>query len=151
MTLVNKKSNDEAENVFTDVIQKYSGTIFAEKSKLELGIIALDGKQYEAANPYFQDLAENRTDEIGAQAQYYYGVSLFNQNNINDAITAFVRVGTSFPAYDEWVTWSCLKLGDCYSKLKDNQRAKEMYRVVLLKHKNDDYGKEAKAKLRGVR
>jgi TolA-binding protein len=151
MTLVNKKNDDEAENVFTDVIQKYNGTIFAEKSKLELGIIALNKKQFETADPYFQDLAEKRTDEIAAQAQYYYGVSLFNRNNINDAITSFVRVGTSFPAYDDWVTKSCLKLGDCYSKLNDNQRAKEMYRSVLSKHKNDDYGKEAKAKLRGVR
>ena len=101
--------------------------------------------------PDLQDLAQNRTDEIGAQAQYYYGVSLFNQNNFNDAITAFVRVSTSFAAYNDWVTKSTLKLGDCYAKLKDNQQAREMYRSVLAKHRDDDYGKEAKAKLRGIR
>jgi TolA-binding protein len=151
MTLVTKRNNDEAENVFTNVIQKYGGTVFAEKSKLELGIIAIDDQKYETANPYLQDLAQNRTDEIGAQAQYYYGVSLFGQNDFNDAITALVRVSTSFAAYDEWVTKSLLKLGDCYLKLKDYPQAKEMYKSVLSKHKNDDYGKEAKAKLKGIR
>jgi TolA-binding protein len=151
MTLVSKKDNAAAENVFSDIIQKYSGTVFSEKSKLELGIIALGSKQYETANTYFQGLAQNRTDEVGAQAQYYYGVSLFEQENVNDAITALVRVGTSFSAYDEWVTKSCLKLGECYYKLKNKQRAREMFHLVLSKHRDDEYSKEAKAKLRGIR
>ncbi len=151
MTYINKKDQNEAANVFNQIIQNYNETIFAEKSKLELGLISIAAKQYDVAKPYFQDLAQNRTDEIGAQAQYFYGVSLFDQKDYTDAITAFVRVGTIFPAFDEWVTKSYLKLGDCYIQLKDDAKAKEMYRIVFTKHRGDEYGKEAITKLRKLR
>jgi TolA-binding protein len=151
MTLAIKNSLDDANAVFQQVIQDYSGTVFADKSKLELGIVALDAKKFEEAETYFQDLTQNRTDEIGAQAQYYYGVSLFDQKNYDEAITALVRVNTIFPAYDEWVSRSYLKLGDCYVKRNDKERARELYRNVYSKHKNDDLGIEARTKLRDLR
>ncbi len=108
-------------------------------------------KQYDDAMPYFQNLVQNRTDDIGAQAQYYLGESYLEQKDYDDAITAFVRVGTIFPAYNEWVTKSYLKLGDCYTDTKDFARAKEMYKAVLTKHKGDVYGKEAGIKLRKLK
>ena len=81
-------------------------------------------------------------------SQYYYGLSLFDQQNYNDAISAFVRVRTVFSLYDEWLTKSYMALGDCYVKLDDKRKAEEIYRVVISKHKNDRYGKEARDKLR---
>ena len=151
MTYLNKTSADSASQIFNQIIQNYDGTIFAEKSKLQLGLISMRAKQYADAQPYFQDLAQNRTDDIGAQAQYYLGESFLEQKDYDDAITAFVRVGTIFPAYDEWVTKSYLKLGDCYADTKDFSRAKEMYRIVITKHKGDIYGKEARTKLRKLK
>jgi len=79
------------------------------------------------------------------------GVTLLETKKYNDAITALVRVGTNFPNYDEWVTRSYTSLGDCYEKMKDYSKAKEMYRLVISTHKGDDLGKEAQAKLRRVR
>ncbi len=151
MTLIISQDSVDAQNVFNKVIQSYGNTVFSEKSKLELGIIALSSGQYDTAITYFQNLSQNRTDEIGAQAQYYYGIALFNQGNYDGAINAFLLVQTSFPGYDEWVTKSYLKLGDCYSKTKDYERAKEMYRLVYKNHRTDDYGKEARIKLRKLR
>ena len=123
MTYLNKTSPDSAAQVFNQIIQNYDGTVFAEKSKLQLGLISMRAKQYADAQPYFQVLAQNRTDDIGAQAQYYLGESYLEQQDYNDAITAFVRVETIFPAYDEWVTKAYLKLGDCYADTKDFSRA----------------------------
>lgn len=151
MTYLNKTSPDSAAQVFNQIIQNYDGTVFAEKSKLQLGLISMRAKQYADAQPYFQVLAQNRTDDIGAQAQYYLGESYLEQQDYNDAITAFVRVETIFPAYDEWVTKAYLKLGDCYADTKDFSRAKEMYRIVFTKHKGDIYGKEARTKLRKLK
>lgn len=151
MTYLNKTAPDSAMQVFNIIVQNYDGTIFAEKSKLQLGLISMRAKQYEDAQPYFQNLAQNRTDDIGAQAQYYLGETYLEQKQFDNAVTAFVRVGTIFPAYDEWVTKSYLKLGDCYTDTKDYSRAKEMYRIVLTKHKGDIYGKEARTKLRNLK
>jgi len=151
MTLVANDDSADAQNIFNQVIQSYSNTIFSEKSKLELGIIALRSNQYDEAITYLQDLAQNRTDEIGAQAQYYYGTVLYNEGNYDEAINAFLRVQTGFPAYDEWVTKSYLKLGDCYNQMKNYEQAKEMYRLVYKNHHSDNFGKEARIKLRKLR
>ncbi|MCF8242140.1 MAG: tetratricopeptide repeat protein [Melioribacteraceae bacterium] len=138
----------EAYKTFNEVISFYDGNIFAAKSKIELGILELTRGSYETAGQLFSELGENRIDDIGAQAQYLYGVSLFDQNKIEQAIAAFVRVRSVFSTYDEWYTKSLLKLGDCYVKLNDRGKARDMYRAVLKRHNNDEYGREANSKLR---
>lgn len=147
---IEKGDIPQAYESFNQVIQYYDGTIFAANSKFELGLLELARKNYETADMLFRELAENRIDDIGAKAQYHYGLSLFEQNKIDDAITAFVRVRFVFSAYDEWLTRSFLKLGECYEKKNDPQKAKEMYRTVLNRHKGDSYGTEAQNRLRSL-
>ena len=118
--------------------RSFPGNIFTEKAKLEMGLIDLATKRYESADMFFKSLAETRNDETGAKSQFYYGLSLFEQDKYNDAISAFVRVRTVFSAYDEWVTRSFLKLGDIYITLNDLEKAKEMFRSVASKHKGDE-------------
>jgi TolA-binding protein len=148
VTLTNNNNFDEAYTDFAELISDYPGSLFADKAKLELGIIEMAAGRYDNADSYFSGLAQTRTDELGAKGQYYLGLSLFEQDKITEAITAFVRVRTIFSAYDEWLTKSYLKLGECYTKIKDEVKAKEIYRAVLSRHKGDDYGKEAQKRLR---
>jgi TolA-binding protein len=135
---------------FNYLIQYSEGTIFAANAKFEIGLIELARKNYETCDMIFRELSENRNDDIGAKAQYYYGQSLFEQDKIDDAISALVRVRFSFSAYDEWLTKSYLKLGECYEKKDDKLKAKELYRLVLTHHQGDDYGKQAKKKLQAL-
>jgi TolA-binding protein len=149
-TLANKNDPEDAYSVFSQVMQNYPNTIFSEKSKLELGLIELAAKRYDNADNYFQDLAGNRTDELGAKGQYYYGLSMMDQDSLDDAIDAFQKVRSFFPGYDEWVTNAYLQLGECYTKKNELQKAKNVYRDVLAKHRGDDFGKEALKKLRAL-
>ena len=151
MTLIDMGQDSAGAEVFNNISDTYGGTVFAAKSKLELGIMQMVAKQYGAAESYFGDLAANRTDDIGAKAQYYLGVSAFDQGNYTEAITALVRVRTIFPSYEEWVVKSYMKMGECYLKLKDNKKAKEMYRIVYTKHRGDPFGDEARKKLRAIK
>jgi TolA-binding protein len=96
-------------------------------------------------------IAEMQNDELGAKAQYHYGLSLFEQERITEAISAFVRVRTVFSNYDEWLTKSLMALGDCYAKLEDNHKAEEMYRNVISRHKNDAFGNEARERIRQLK
>lgn len=148
LTLSNMKKLEDAYSVFSQVMQNYPNTIFSTKSKLELGLIELAAQRYDNADNYFQDLAESRTDELGAEGQYYYGVSMMEQNKIDDAIESFIKVRNFFPGYDQWVTSAYLKLGDCYTQKKEIAKAKDVYRDVLAKHRGDQYGTEALKKLK---
>lgn len=145
-----KKNNkpDDAYSVFEQIVNNYEENVFSEKAKVELGLIEMQRNNLDKAVQYFKDVAERRPDDIGAQAQYYSGVVLFNQNKITDAITALVRVRTVYSAFDEWYTRSLLKLGDCYVKIKDRNQARDMFRAVLSKHPTGEFAQEARKKLR---
>jgi len=150
-TLANKGDISKAYEVYSELLQNFPGNVFTEKAKLEMGLIDLAIKRYESADLFFKNLSETRNDETGAKAQFYYGLSLVEQEKFNDAISALVRVKTVFSVYDEWVARSFLKLGDIYIELNDFNKAKEMYRSVIAKHKGDAYGQEAQNKLRGLK
>ncbi len=149
-TLSKNGQINDAYNLFAQIINYYDGNIFASKSKVELGIIELNNKNYENAGLLFKEAGENRLDDIGAQAQYLYGLSLFNAGDYKESITALVRVRSVFGAYDEWFTKSLLLLGDCYVKLNDKKQARDMYKAVMIKHNSGPYYKEANLKVKGL-
>lgn len=150
VTYGNKAQPDSAYGVFQDVVQNYSENIFADKAKFELGLIDLAGNRYANAVFYFANLAESRTDDIGAKAQYYLGVTYNEEDSIQNSIQAFEKVRSIFSAYDEWLTKSYMELGDIYAKQDSLDKAKEYYRAILAKHRGDQFGKEAQTKLRQV-
>lgn len=147
---VKLEDTQSAYETFFEIINYYNGTIFSAKSKIELGLLEIKRENYENAETYFRDLGENRLDDIGAHAQFLYGLSLFEQKKYNEAISAFVRVRSVFSTYDLWYTRSLIMLGDCYAKLNDKKNAREMYRAVISKHSRDELGAEARRKLNAL-
>lgn len=150
MACIAKGDVSKAYDDFNYLIQYYSNSIFAANAKFEIALVEVARKNYETSDMLLKELSENRTDDLGAKAQYYYGISLFDQNKLDDAISALVRVKFAFAGYDEWLTNSYLKLGECYEKKQDTEKAKEMYRIVINRHRNDQYGIEAQNKLRAL-
>lgn len=151
MNLNNKGDQASAYDVFDEVVLYYDGTIFADKARLELGLIELKSKRYSNASKYLTTLHSRRTDDLGAAAQFYAGQLLLDQGKTSEAVTAFVRILNSYPNYEEWVVKSYLKLATCYELMKDVKKAKEMYKLVLERHKDDEYGKEAQQKLKRLK
>jgi len=137
----------KAYEAYNEIINYHDNTVFSAKSKIELGLLELASGRPESAEPLFRSQSESKIDDLAAKAQYYLGVALFEENKTEEAISALVRIRSVFSMYDEWLTKSLIKLGDCYVRLKDKQKAKEMYQAVLIRHKNDSYSTEAKNKL----
>lgn len=133
------------------LIMYYDGNIFADRAKIELGIIELARGNYQNAEDLFKEVGEKKLDDVGAEAQFYYGVTLQEQQKLDEAISAFVRVRSVFSSYDEWFTKSLLKLGECYHAQEENAKARDMYRSVITRHKNDEFGKEAAEKLKELK
>ena len=144
------KNESEAYKAFEEIIKYYDKTLFSDKAKIKIGIMEIENGRSANAEALLNEVAQNRSDDIGAMAQYYVGVARFEQKNYDTAISALVRVRTIFSNYDEWYTKSLLKLGDSYLKLKDKNNAKKLYRTVIKNHPRDRYGKEARKKLRKI-
>lgn len=141
----------KAYDIFDEVVIYHDKNIFADKARIELGIIEMNSKRFDNALKYFTQLTLSRTDDIGAKAQYYQGMAYLLQGKNQEAITAFVRVTNLFSSFDEWVAKAYLELGTTYEKIGDKEKAKEMYRIVLSKFKTDEYGKEAQKRLRKIK
>jgi len=147
---VNEERDNEqsaAFNTLNRIIDEYQGSVFVEKAKVEVGLIELQRKNIESAQKYFKEVAEKRPDDTGAEAQYYYGASLYDQDKIQEAITELVRVRSVYSLFDEWYTRSLLMLGNCYIKLNDKKQARDMFKTVLSKHPTGEFAQEAKRKL----
>jgi len=132
---------------FEELATYHRDDLFADKAKFEMGLIDLAAARYDLANKYFLEIAENRIDELGASAQYHYGLSLYEQDRFTEAISALVRIRTVYSIYDEWLSRSYLLMGDCYVELDDKRKAEEMYRVVVSRNKGDQLGEEARQKI----
>jgi len=137
----------KAYGTFEELAMYHRETIFADRAKFEMGLIDLATGRYDVADKHFLDVAEKRTDDLGARSQYYYGLSLFDQGKYSESISALVRVRTVYSQYEPWLSRSYLLLGDCYVKLNDKRQAEEMYRVVVTKHKGNELGEEARQKI----
>jgi TolA-binding protein len=151
LVLVDLKNFQDAYDTFTDVISLFPKSIFAEKSKLEIALIELFLKRFDKAVELLTNLSRNRTDDIGAKAQYYLGYSFFEQKKFTQAIDEFARVRNFFSRYEEWAINSIILTGDCYVELKDKRKAEEMYRLILTKYKGTQFAKQAQDKLRKLR
>lgn len=147
MAYIKAEDVQKAYGTFEELAMYHSETIFADRAKFEMGVIDMAASRYSEADKHFLDVAEKRTDDLGARSQYYYGLSLFEQARFSESISALVRVRTVYSQYEPWLSKSYLLLGDCYVKLNDNRQAEEMYRVVVVKHKGNELGEEARQKI----
>jgi len=137
----------KAYGTFEELVMYHRGDIFADRAKFEMGVIDMATGRFEIADKNFLEVAEKRTDDLGARSQYYYGLSLFDQGKYSESISALVRVRTVYSQYEPWLSRSYLLLGDCYVKLNDKRQAEEMYRIVITKHKGNELGEEARQKI----
>ncbi len=147
MAYIKVEDVQKAYGTFEELALYHPETIFADRAKFEMGVIDMAAGRYSGADGHFLDVAEKRTDDLGARSQYYYGLSLFEQTRFSESISALVRVRTVYSQYEPWLSRSYLLLGDCYVKLNDKRQAEEMYRVVVTKHKGNELGEEARQKI----
>ncbi len=137
----------KAYGTFEELAMYHRETVFADRAKIEMGLIDLATSRFVEADKNFLDVAVSRTDDLGARAQYHYGLSRYEQGKYPDAVSALVRVRTVFSQYEPWLSRSYLLMGDCYMKMNDKRQAEEMYRVVVTKHKGNELGEEARQKI----
>lgn len=149
--LLSKGDISEATATFNDIIIYYDQSPFVANAKYELALLEMSRKNYNSSDKLLRELSTGQTDDVGVKAQFNLGISLMEQSKYNDAISAFVRIINVFTEFDDWVTRSYMKLGECYVSLSDIQKARDMYQKVVSRNTNDEYTKEAQKKLKQLK
>ena len=138
-------------NEFTRVSREHAGTPAADLSLMALGILKREDGANSEAMEIFRGVGSKRTDDLGAEAQFRIGETLFLQANYKEAVTQLLRVRYVYPSATDWIARGYLKLGECYEHLEEKGKAREAYQTVLNTHKENEFGKEAGRKIKGMK
>jgi tol-pal system protein YbgF len=139
---------DQADAQFTLMAAAHKGHLYGDKSLIGLGTVRQKQQVYNEARRILSEVAARRSDEVGAEAQLRIGETLFLQLQYKEAITAFLRVKSVCPTSRENIARSYLRMGECFEKIRNIQKAQEAYRFVLRMHRDDEFAREAERKLR---
>ena len=146
VVLKSTNQTDDAVRKFEATITQYPKSAASDRSRVALGWMNQSVENYTRALEYFKAVATNRTDELGAEAQYALGVTQQSSNNYSEAILSFLRVKYVFPSAEDWITKAYFNLGDCYEKTNQKQKAKEAYNIVIKQ--GGELAAEAEQRLR---
>ncbi|MBX2992900.1 MAG: tetratricopeptide repeat protein [Bacteroidetes bacterium] len=151
MTLLAAEMLENAEGHFSSVGAGHKGSLFGDKCLIGYGLVKQKKLEFAEAVQVFTDVASRRTDEVGAEAQFRVGETLFLLQQYREAVLALQRVREVFAAHKDIVARATLKMGEGYEVLSEKAKAQEAYQSVLRSHKNDEFGREAERKLKGLR
>lgn len=97
--------------------QEYEGGLRVnagnEAASVGLGKVALAENNFDEATNILAPIADRNTTDIGAEAQFYLGLILQNQNNYEAAIAEYAKVKILFEAFDNWVSLGMYNSAEC--------------------------------------
>jgi TolA-binding protein len=132
---------------YRTVADRYPGTDYGDRCRFRVAMYFRQNNLFDSARTHLTRLATSRNDELGAEAQYRIGELFQREKRYAEALEAFLKNKTAFTGLEDWYTLALLNAGACYEALRQNDLAKEMYRLVSTRRSGDDFGKTAQQRL----
>jgi TolA-binding protein len=85
---------------------------------------------------------------VQAEAQYWTGMSYFEKDDFEKAVTELLKVSYSYETYTQWAASAELQAGEAYQKLDSKEKARRIYNRVIEKYgSGSQWGTLAKQRL----
>lgn len=121
------------------------------QAEYDAALATLRAGKPEAARKRFESfLASWPKSDLAANARYWIGESLYNQDRFADAIISFRQVHQEHPKHDKAAA-ALLKMGMAYQKLGDAQNAKFYWEALLSDYPKSDPAGLARKMLSGLK
>ncbi len=149
--LITKSDSTQALSLYKKSADMAQGE-YSYQSLYRLAMLFRQREQNDSARAYFTRIG-SYTDNVSlsAEAQYRIGELYLAEKNYQKAAETFESVKSHFDGVEDWYTLSLINLGECYEKLLNNAKAKEVYQTVIILHPADDYGKTAQSRLKRLK
>lgn len=131
---------DQAKQEYESALQVNANN---EAAKVGLGKVALANDNYDEARDLLFPIAERSTTEIGAEAQFYLGKILQEQNEFNTAIEEYAKVKVLFEAFDYWVSESMYATAECHIRLGNRGEAMTVLNSIISNYPGTDAEQKA--------
>jgi TolA-binding protein len=132
--------------LYKGVAERYAGTDYGDRCRFRVATWFRSRNEFDSARAQFA-LLFNRTDELGAEAQYRTGELYQREKNYPKAIEAYLNTKTKFTDIEDWYSLALVNLGLCYEQVRNLEAAKEAYKLVIVARSGDDIGKAAQQHL----
>lgn len=147
----NARDTDGAREDFASAEQAGGGGDFAVLARIERArILAADGEA-DTARAILASIAQTRSDDAGAAAQYYLGSILYDKGLHADAEKALLRVEHAYPDASAWAPKAVLLLGRLYETMRQPDKARAAYRKCASTYRGAPESEEAQRRLEGMR
>ncbi|MGN8224937.1 tetratricopeptide repeat protein [Gracilimonas sp. BCB1] len=131
---------DQAKQEYESALQVNANN---EAAKVGLGKVALANDNYDEARELLFPIAERSTTEIGAEAQFYLGKILQEQDEFNTAIEEYAKVKVLFEAFDYWVSESMYATAECHIRLGNRGEAMTVLNSIINNYPGTDAEQKA--------
>ncbi len=131
---------DQAKEEYESALQVNANN---EAAKVGLGKVALANDNYDEAHDFLFPIAERSTTEIGAEAQFYLGKILQEQDEFNAAIEEYAKVKVLFEAFDYWVSESMYATAECHIRLGNRGEAMTVLNSIINNYPGTDAEQKA--------
>jgi tetratricopeptide (TPR) repeat protein len=105
-------------------------------------------KNYKKAITYLEPVVPILSEKEGAQWIFMLADSYFETGNYQEAIKFYAKIVLVFPDNKDYLLNSYYKTANCYEKLGEIQKAKEMYLEIVNKYPNTEYAIKAQEQLK---
>ena len=145
--LVGIANAELAQNQLTSAKQKFEEALALtgnrDAARLGLGKVALEQQRYQQAEAWFDEIANSNVTEIGAEAQYYLGLSLQRQQLYQQAIDAYSKMSVLYGAFEGYVARGMLKSAECYIQIKNRGQAINVLRDLVERYPDTPEAEQA--------
>jgi len=145
------QQKDAARDAFQATIEKYPTDIFAERSRLHLARILQEKKEYRASIDTLEGIISRRNDDLAAEALLLMGENYLFLKKTKDALQAFLDVSEQYTEFPLLVERGLLGQGECYERLREKKKAKDVYQRVVETAVDPKIKKDAEDRLRRLR
>lgn len=110
-----------------------------------------DRKFKNAAAMFARSLLLLENKELQAEAQYWIGESYRGMDDLEQAVSEFLKVAYNYPNFTQWAASAELKAGETYMEMNKPTRARQIYERIIDKYgRNSQWGKEAERRLNNL-
>jgi TolA-binding protein len=145
------KEKEAAQRSFLSTIEKYPTDIFAERSRLQLARILQEKKEYQASIDTLEGIVSRRNDDLAAEALLLMGEDYLLLKKTKDALRAFLDVSEQYTEFPLLVERGLLGQGECYERLREKKKARDMYQRVVETAVDPQIKKDAEERLKRLR
>ena len=142
---------DEAENYFRQLDSSDKSGAERGLARLGLARVHIGKKQYTDAQAILDQLLDQGTPSVSAEAQFLIATILREQKELARASLAFLKIKYLYPDELDWVVPGIYNAAECNEELGRTADARRLYQSLVNDYPaRSDYAARARARLQAL-